>query len=73
MCSDVLSDRHENGGISLGGRVVVCCVAATSSDRSGISSSPTGFRDNASATVLRTPGDVQYANPIPQRLLLNVP
>ena len=42
--------------ISLGGRVVVCCVAATSSDRSGISASPTGFRDKASATVLRTPG-----------------
>ena len=36
--------------------MVVCCVAATSSDRSGISASPTGFRDKASATVLRTPG-----------------
>ena len=42
--------------ISLSGRVVVYCVAATSSDRSGISASPTGFRDKASATVLRTPG-----------------
>ena len=42
--------------ISLGGRVVVCCVAATSSDRSGISAWPTEFRDKASATVLRTPG-----------------
>ena len=28
--------------------MVVCCVAATSSDRSGISASPTGFRDKAS-------------------------
>ena len=36
--------------------MVVCWVAATSSDRSGISASPTGFRDKASATVLRTPG-----------------
>ena len=55
----MVSDRHENGGmprISLGGRVVVCCVAAKSSGRSEISASPTGFRDKASATVLRTPG-----------------
>ena len=36
--------------------MVVCCVAATSSDMSGISASPTGFRDKALATVLRTPG-----------------
>ena len=42
--------------IPLGGLVVVCCVAATSCDRSGISASPPGFRDKASATVLRTPG-----------------
>ena len=42
--------------ILLGGRMVVCCAAATSSDRSGISASPTEFRDKASATVLRTPG-----------------
>ena len=41
--------------ILLGGRVVVCCVAATSSYRSGIPASPTWFRDKASATVLRTP------------------
>ena len=67
------SRERRAAGISLGGRVVVCCVAATSSDRSGISASLSGFRDKASATVLRMPGDVQYANPIPQRLLLNVP
>ena len=48
-------------------------VAATSSVRSGISASPTGFRDKASATVLRTPGMCSYAKQIPQRLLLNVP
>ena len=51
--------------ISLGGRVVVCCAAATSSDRSGISASPTGFRDQASASVADA-GNVQYAKPIPQ-------
>ena len=45
--------------ISLGGHVggsVRCFVAATSSGRSGVSASPTGCRDSASATVLRTPG-----------------
>ena len=44
--------------ISLGGHVggsVRCFVAATSSGRSGVSASPTGCRDSASATVLRTP------------------
>ena len=59
--------------LSLDGRVVVCGVAATSSVRSGISASPTGFRDKASATVLRTPGMCSYAKQILQRLLLNVP
>ena len=47
------SQERRAARISLGGRVVVCWVAATSSDRSGISASPTGFRDKASATVLR--------------------
>ena len=58
--AQICVQRHGIGSsrewISLGGRVVVCCVAATSSDRSGISASTTGFRDKASATVLRTPG-----------------
>ena len=45
--------------------MVVCCLAATSSDRSGISASPAGFRDQASASVADA-GNVQYAKPIPQ-------
>ena len=47
------SRERRTARISLGGRVVVCCVAATSSDRSGISAPPTGFCGKKSATVLR--------------------
>ena len=50
------SQERRAARISLGGRVVVCCIATTSSDRSGISASPTVFRDKELHTVLRTPG-----------------